>query len=72
MSLPSLDPQGAITATVANVSRTTGISRSQIYRLLACDKLKAVKHGRTTLVLMDSVREYLASLPPAQFRAPRG
>ena len=58
-----------IAATIANVSRWTGLSRSEIYRLLARGKLKAVKSGRSTLVLMDSVVEHMASLPPATFRA---
>jgi excisionase family DNA binding protein len=54
------------------VSQQTGISRSEIYRLLARGKLKAVKSGRSTLVLMASVREYLDSLPLATFRARAG
>jgi len=56
-------------ATIANVTRQTGLSRSEIYRLLARGKLKAVKSGRSTLVLMDSVVAHLASLPEATFRA---
>jgi excisionase family DNA binding protein len=57
-----------ITATIPEVGRLTGLSRSKIYRLLALEKLQAVKSGRSTLVLMASVTEYLASLPPAKFR----
>lgn len=59
-----------IAATIANVTHQTGLSRSEIYRLLARGKLKAVKSGRSTLVLMDSVIAHLASLPEATFRAP--
>ena len=61
-----------IAATIANVTRQTGLSRSEIYRLLARGKLRAVTSGRSTLVLMDSVVEHLASLPKAAFRPPVG
>ena len=46
-------------------------SRSQLYRDLSAGKIKAVKHGRKTLIDMDSLREHLASLPAATFRAPK-
>ena len=57
-----------IASTIADVSRRTGLSRSEFYRLLARGKLKEVKGGRSTLVLMDSVVEHMAGLPPATFR----
>jgi len=69
MSSRVVSPFEPIAATVRVVSQQTGISRSEIYRLLARGKLKAVKSGRSTLVLMASVNEHLASLPPATFRA---
>ena len=59
-----------ITATIPNTRRATGWSRSEIYRRLAAGDIKALKHGSRTLIVMDSVRAYLASLPPATFRAP--
>jgi len=62
-------PQAPVSATVTGVIRQTGLSRSEIYRLLARGKIKAVKSGRSTLVLMDGVMDHLASLPPATFRA---
>jgi excisionase family DNA binding protein len=65
---PFVNSPALIAATIVNVSRQTGLSRSEIYRLLALGKLKAVKSGRSTLVLMDSVLEHMASLPPATFR----
>ena len=46
----------------------SGISRSELYRRMAAGQIKARKSGRSTLVLMDSLREHLASLPPAIFR----
>ena len=51
--------------------RLIGESRDTVYRLLVAGKLRAVKRGASTLVLMDSVRDYWASLPPATFGAGR-
>jgi excisionase family DNA binding protein len=46
-----------------------GGSRSTVYRLLRAGKLRAIKRGTTTLVLTESIDEYMASLPPAIFAA---
>ena len=51
--------------------RLSGISRSELYRRLATGHIRAVKSGARTLVLMDSLRAHLTSLPPATFRAPK-
>jgi hypothetical protein len=48
-----------------------GASRSTIYRLLGTGQLLAVKRGTATLVLLDSLRAYQASLPPATFGVDR-
>jgi hypothetical protein len=47
--------------------RLIGESRNTVYRLLAAGKLHAVKRGASTIVLMDSIRQHMASLPPATF-----
>jgi excisionase family DNA binding protein len=65
---PPLEP---IAVTVADACRISGLSRSEIYLRLADGSIKAVKSGRRTLVLVDSVREHLASLSAATFRAPK-
>ena len=49
------------------VERTTGISRSELYRLLGRGKLDAVKVGRTTLITMESLKRFMAQLPRATF-----
>jgi hypothetical protein len=36
--------------------------------LIAAGRLKAVKSGRSTLIFYDSVKQYIASLPPAQIK----
>ncbi len=51
--------------------RFSGISRSEIYRRLATGDIRAVKSGARTLITTDSLRAYLASLPPATFRGRR-
>jgi hypothetical protein len=38
-------------------------SRSSVYRLISSGRLHAVKSGASTLVLVDSIRKYLATLP---------
>jgi predicted DNA-binding transcriptional regulator AlpA len=62
----------ALALPIPEAQRISGLSRSEIYRRLASGDIQAVKSGSRTLVLMGSIRDYLASLPPATFRAPKG
>ena len=50
----------------------SGLSRSAIYREAGRGNITLIKAGRSTLVCMDSVRTFLASLPRASIRPPRG
>lgn len=43
--------------------QATGLSRSGIYRAAARGQIRLVKCGRTTMVDMVSVREFIAGLP---------
>jgi hypothetical protein len=61
-----------LTAPIPDACRVSGLSRSEIYRRLAAGDIHAVKSGSRTLVLMDSLRAHIASLPAATFRAPKG
>ena len=61
-----------LTAPIPDACRISGLSRSEIYRRLAAGDIHAVKSGSRTLVLMDSLRAHIASLPAATFRAPNG
>ena len=65
---PSLEP---IAAAIPEACRISGLSRSEIYRRLATGDIRAVKSGARTLILVDSLRAHLASLPVATFRAPK-
>jgi excisionase family DNA binding protein len=64
-------PIEPIAAPIPEASRISGLSRSEIYRRLAAGDIRAVKSGSRTLILLDSLREHLASLPAATFRAPK-
>jgi hypothetical protein len=53
---------------VDRVSDLIGKCRRSVYQLIATDKLEAVKAGRNTLVIYDSVKRYVDSLPAAKFK----
>lgn len=63
-----IDP---IALPIAETVAVSGLSRSVVYRELAAGNLHAVKQGTRTLVLVASIRSYLAGLPPATFRQSR-
>ncbi len=67
--MPEIQP---ITATVLEACRISGLSRPTIYRILGTGKIRAVKCGGRTLIWLDSLHEYLDSLPPAAFRPGAG
>ena len=62
---PTLEP---LTATIADTTARTGLSRATLYRLAGAGKIRMVKSGRTTLIVWSSVRDHLASLPDADLR----
>jgi hypothetical protein len=45
------------------------LSRSEVYRQLAAGTIGAVKLRSRTFVLMDSLRQFIATLPAATFRS---
>ncbi len=53
--------------TINDAIEHTGIGRTVLYGLLKSGQIKAVKNGRATLILADSLRDYVANLPPAKF-----
>ena len=61
-----------IAVPIPTASQISGLSRSTIYRELGAGKLRAVKQGTRTLVMVDSIRVYLAALPEAKFRRTGG
>lgn len=69
-------PQGDLRApteklcfTLTEACFSTGLGRSTIYQLVKDKKLHAIKAGNRTLIPADSLRSYLASLPPLHAEA---
>ena len=52
-----------IATSIKNTCRLIGGGRSTIYKHLNSGNLEAVKDGKKTLVLVASIRNFLASLP---------
>jgi len=59
----------AVTTTIAGAIEFSGLSRSALYKLLATGKNKAVKNGKRTLVVVDTLKFYLQNLPVARFNS---
>jgi len=59
---------GPILISIAEARIISGLSRSAIYRQLAAGKIRAVKGGSRTLIVLQSFVQHLESLPPATFR----
>ena len=59
-----------IAAPIPDACRLSGLSRSEIYRRLASGDIRAVKSGKRTLIDVQSLRDHIARLPAATFRAP--
>jgi hypothetical protein len=51
--------------------RRYGLSRSRLYLLAGEGLIRFVKVGNATLVDLGSVRDYLATCPPAQVNGPK-
>jgi len=52
-----------LAVTIREAVRISGMSRTRIYELIRARRLEAIKAGRRTLILMQSLAAYLASLP---------
>jgi excisionase family DNA binding protein len=64
---PAIVPLQVLGVPPLQAAALIGGSRSTVYRLLAAEKLRAVKRGSSTIVLTESIHEYMSSLPPATF-----
>jgi excisionase family DNA binding protein len=49
--------------TVTQAAKSGGLSRSALYEDIRLGRLRAVKRGRSTRILMEDFKRYLASLP---------
>lgn len=53
-------PTEPISVRVPDASRMTGLGRSTIYELIASGDIEAAKVGRATVIMVDSIRKFLA------------
>jgi excisionase family DNA binding protein len=51
--------------TVEEAARALGTGRTKVFEAIADGRLRAVKFGRRTLVLVEDAKAFLASLPQA-------
>jgi hypothetical protein len=67
-NLAGCDP---ILVPVTQASAIIAKSPRMIYELMATGELEAVKSGRNTLVVYDSIKKYVAGLPAAKIKSYR-
>ena len=60
-----------IALTIAEVCAASRIGRTRIYEAIRAGELRARKHGRRTLVLIDDLRRWLESLPDVNPKGPQ-
>jgi hypothetical protein len=65
-SAPMFEPFEPILVRIPDAARMIGRGISFVYEALGDGRLKGVKSDARTLVTMASLREYIASLPPAK------
>jgi excisionase family DNA binding protein len=52
-----------ISVSIPTACRMSGLSRSHLYKVMARGDVRSLKMGRRRLVLVDSLRAWLESLP---------
>ena len=57
-----------VTTTFAGATALFGMSRSRLYVLAGQNKIRTLKEGRRTLLLVDSLVEHINALAPADIR----
>ena len=57
--------------TIADAARVSGLGRTTLYEAIGAGKIEARKAGNRTLIPADSLKAYIASLPPADIRTGR-
>jgi excisionase family DNA binding protein len=52
-----------LVCTIKETCRRTGLGRTRIYQAIQSGELRAMKCGQRTLIQMDEIRRWIASLP---------
>jgi hypothetical protein len=68
---PEADGIEPVACTIPRTSQITGESRSTVYGLVGEGVYEAVKSGRRTLIIYESIKRRFASLPRAVIKPPR-
>jgi excisionase family DNA binding protein len=53
---------------INEASALIGKCRRGVYQLIATEQIKAVKSGRSTLIVYESLKRYVDSLPAAKIK----
>ena len=61
--------QAPLAYNISEACASGRIGRTTLYEAIRSGQLRAVKHGRRTLILVDDFRSWLSNLPPV---APSG
>jgi hypothetical protein len=64
-NLAGCDP---ILVPVSQASAIIARSPRMVYQMMATGELRAVKSGRNTLILYDSIKEYVGKLQPVKIK----
>jgi hypothetical protein len=59
-----------LAVTIEQTEKLTSESRSQVYNRIGRGEYTAIKSGRRTLVLFESIKRRIASLPRANIKPP--
>jgi hypothetical protein len=60
-------PPPQLAVTINDAARISALGRTSIYEAISDGRLEAVKAGQRTLVLMESLRSFLISLPRLRY-----
>jgi hypothetical protein len=60
--------QGALLCTIPQGAAFIGRGTRFIYEAIATGAIRAVKSDKRTLIVVESLREYVATLPPAKIK----
>src|SRR4051812_46285677 len=63
-------PPETLAVSISEACRIVGIGRSTLYEALARGEIEAAQAGRRTIIIVESLRRYLAALP--RYRAGGG
>lgn len=53
----------AISLTIKDAAAASGLGATKLYELIGKGKIQAVKEGRRTLILAESLRRHIEGLP---------